>query len=66
LYDTLAFEIYQEIHHQIQNNVTSVNDEFLFSGMTPPTTVRDSGEDGDTGNFFQQQGTVAIGVLDTP
>jgi len=65
-YDTLAFEIYNEIHDRIQNNVTTAISELEWVSMTPPTTVRDSGEEGDTTTFYQQQGTVGAMFKNTP
>jgi len=68
-YDDLAFQIYQEIHTQIQTNANAeatALDELAFVGMTPSTPLKDPGEDGDTGNFYQEQGTVFAGFLDEP
>jgi len=64
-YDTLAFEIYQEIKHQIQNNATDL-DPFSFIGITPSTPLRDAGEESDTTTFYQEQATIYAGFLDTP
>jgi len=57
-YDTLAFEIYNELHDRIQTNVTTAISELEYVSMTPPTTVREAGEDSDTTTFYQQSGTV--------
>jgi len=63
-YDDLAYDIYSEISNLIQNNVTTAIDAALFA--TPPTFTRDNGDDGDTMTWYQAQGTVNIGVIDTP
>jgi len=62
-YDTLAFQIYQEIKHQIQNNSTDLA-PFSFLGITPSTPLRDAGT--DTSSFYQEQATIYAGFLDTP
>jgi len=65
-YDDLAFSLYQEVQHQVQNNATTGIAEAEWIGVTPPTYLRDSGEDGDTSAFYQAQGTVNFGYIDTP
>jgi hypothetical protein len=65
-YDTLAFEIYNEIKHQIQNNTTGVNSDFQFVGISPSTPLRDAGEESDTTTFYQESGTIFVGVIDEP
>jgi len=64
----VARQLYQECHAQIQQNVTDVDQDLLFSGMTPPTpTKSNTEENGDsTDTWYQYQGTVNVGVLNTP
>jgi len=68
-YDTLAFQIYQEIKQQVQNNAnaeTTALDPFTFVGITPSTPTREATEEGDTAAFYQEQCQIFAGVLDTP
>lgn len=64
----LAFTLYQEVHHQIQNNATSAVSEALHTGLTPPTQTKNMEEtdSGSTLQWYQQQGTCQVGVLNTP
>jgi len=64
----ITFKIYQECHHQVQNNTTEAISEATFIGMTPPTVTRSNTEanGGSTTTWIQQQGTIDIGVIDTP
>lgn len=64
----LAFALYQECHHQIQSNVTTVDSDYLFAGMTPPTpTKSNTQENGDsTDTWYQYQGSVDVGYINTP
>lgn len=65
---TLAYALYQECHHQIQNNVTAVDGQYLFAGMTPPTPTKSNTEENGTSTdtWFQYQGSVDVGYIDTP
>jgi len=65
---TIVFELYQECHHQVQNNVETAVSEAQFAGMTPPTVTR-SNEETDSGStleWIQRQGTVNVGIIDEP
>lgn len=64
----IAFSLYQECHHQIQNNTETVDSQYLFSGMTPPTlTKSNTEENGDsTDTWFQYSGTCDVGVINEP
>lgn len=66
--EDLVFEIYQEIHQQVQENVTTALDDAIFAGMTPPTVTRsnDESDSGSTATWIQRAGTVNVGVLNTP
>ena len=64
----LVHTLYQEVHHQIQNNPTTAISEALHSGLTPPTFTK-SAEETDSGStltWFQAQGTAQVGVINTP
>ena len=67
-YDDLVKALYDECHHQFQNNTETAVSEALFAGMTPPTYSRNTEEtdSGSTITWMQAQGTVNVGVLDTP
>lgn len=66
--DDLTDTLYQECHSKIQNNATTAISEALFVGMTPPTQTRNSEEtdSGSTLTWIQRQGSVNMGVIDTP
>lgn len=64
---TLINELYQECHHQIQNNPTALA-ETEHIGITPPTWTKNQEEtdSGSTITWLQAQGTVYMGVIDEP
>lgn len=66
--EDLTYTLYQECHHQIQNNATTAISEALFIGVTPSTQTRSSSEtdSGSTETWIQRQGTITMGVLNTP
>lgn len=66
--ETLVHDLYQECHHQIQNNATTAINESLFVGMTPATVTRstDEADSGSTISWIQRQGTIRMGVINTP
>jgi len=66
--DTLAFDLYQEVHSKIQNNGNTAITDALDVGLTPSTQLRTSNEtdSGSTLEFVQRQGTASIEVLNTP
>jgi len=66
--EDLVYDLYQECHHQVQNNATTAVSEALFVGMTPPTVTRstDEPDSGDTITWLQRSGTINMGVIDTP
>jgi len=65
---TIVTDIYDEIHHQIQNNTEDAVSEALFTGMTPATITRDTEEtdSGNTQTWIQAQGSISMGVIDEP
>jgi hypothetical protein len=64
----LVYDLYQECHYQIQNNVTTAVSEALFVGMTPATVTRstDEPDSGDTITWVQRSGTINLGVINEP
>jgi len=65
---TIIYKLYQECHHQIQNNTETAINEAQFAGMTPSTVTR-SNEETDSGStleWYQRQGTVNVGVINEP
>lgn len=66
--DDLVDDLYQECHHQIQNNAGSAISDAIYVGLTPPTQTRSSTETdaGSTLTWIQRQGTAFMGVVDEP
>jgi hypothetical protein len=66
--EQLVLKLYQECHHQIQNNPTTAVPEARQVGMTPATVTRSTEETdaGSTITWVQRQGTVDVNVLNTP
>jgi len=64
----LVKELYDECRTQVQQNAADGVSEATFIGMTPATQTRSSEErdSGSTLEFVQRQGTVSMGVLNTP
>lgn len=64
----LAYTLYQECLHQIQNNSETAISEAVFVGMTPSTQTKNSEEtdSGSTLQWIQRQGTAYIGVINEP
>lgn len=66
--ETLVFKLYNECHAQVQEADSSAITDAIFIGMTPPTVTR-SNEETDSGStitWLQRQGTINMGVLNTP
>lgn len=68
--DDLAYQLYQECHDLLQNNVISAINEALYTSLTPPdgTQTRNSEEtdSGSTLNWIQRQGQVQMGYINEP
>jgi len=66
--ENLVFDIYQEIHQQVQQNAEDALSEALFTGITPPSVTRsnDSTDSGSTATWIQRQGTITVGVINEP
>ena len=60
--------LYAECHAQIQDNSSAVSNEFIFAGMTQPTLTKSNTEENGTSTdtWYQWQGTVDVGIIDTP
>lgn len=66
--EDLVDDLFQECHHQIQNNATTAISEAAFISLTPATQTRssDQTDSGSTLEWIQRQSTAQMGVLNTP
>lgn len=65
---TIIHDIYQECHHQIQNNATTAITDAQYATITPPTLTKSTSEDdaGSTTTWKQLQGTASFRYRNTP
>lgn len=66
-YDDLVQTIYSEVRFQLKD-VDAITEAIYTGELTPPTSLRDNREtdSGSTETFYQQQGTVPVGVQYEP